>query len=50
MRKKITIPKENFLIDMEDYGNTVSSTIPIVLKKNKIDMCSEIKFFWLVLE
>lgn len=36
LRKKITIPKEKFLIDMEDYGNTVSSTIPIVLK-NKID-------------
>lgn len=36
LRKKITIPKEKFLIDMEDYGNTVSSTIPIVLR-NKID-------------
>jgi 3-oxoacyl-[acyl-carrier-protein] synthase-3 len=22
---------------MEDYGNTVSSTIPIALKKNKMD-------------
>jgi 3-oxoacyl-[acyl-carrier-protein] synthase-3 len=36
LRKKITIPKEKFLIDMEDYGNTVSSTIPIALK-NRID-------------
>ncbi|WP_339657184.1 ketoacyl-ACP synthase III [Flavobacterium frigidarium] len=36
LRKKITIPKEKFLIDMENYGNTVSSTIPIVLK-NQID-------------
>jgi 3-oxoacyl-[acyl-carrier-protein] synthase-3 len=32
LRKKIKIPKEKFVIDMEDYGNTVSSTIPIVLK------------------
>jgi 3-oxoacyl-[acyl-carrier-protein] synthase-3 len=36
LRKKITIPKEKFLIDMEDYGNTVSSTIPIALK-NRMD-------------
>lgn len=36
LRKKITIPKEKFLIDMEEYGNTVSSTIPIALK-NRID-------------
>ncbi|MCR4030912.1 MULTISPECIES: 3-oxoacyl-ACP synthase III family protein [Flavobacterium] len=32
LRKKINIPKDKFLVDMEDYGNTVSSTIPIVLK------------------
>lgn len=32
LRKKINIPKEKFLIDMENYGNTVSSTIPIALK------------------
>jgi 3-oxoacyl-[acyl-carrier-protein] synthase-3 len=36
LRKKINIPKDKFLIDMEDYGNTVSSTIPIALK-NRID-------------
>ena len=32
LRKKIGIPKENFYIHMSDYGNTVSSTIPIALK------------------
>lgn len=32
LRKKIAIPREKFLIDMEEYGNTVSSTIPIALK------------------
>ena len=36
LRKKINIPTDKFLIDMEDYGNTVSSTIPIALK-NRID-------------
>jgi 3-oxoacyl-[acyl-carrier-protein] synthase-3 len=36
LRKKINIPKDKFLIDMEDYGNTVSSTIPIALK-NRIN-------------
>lgn len=36
LRKKISIPKDKFLIDMEEYGNTVSSTIPIALK-NRID-------------
>lgn len=32
LRKKIKIPQEKFIIDMEEYGNTVSSTIPIALK------------------
>jgi 3-oxoacyl-[acyl-carrier-protein] synthase III len=36
LRKKIKIPQEKFIIDMENYGNTVSSTIPIVLQ-NLID-------------
>ncbi len=31
LRKKIGIPVEKFVIEMENYGNTVSSTIPIVL-------------------
>jgi 3-oxoacyl-[acyl-carrier-protein] synthase III len=32
LRRKIRIPKEKFLTSFEDCGNTVSSTIPIVLK------------------
>ncbi|MDR2121886.1 MAG: ketoacyl-ACP synthase III [Flavobacteriaceae bacterium] len=32
LRKIIKIPKEKFIIDMAEYGNTVSSTIPIALK------------------
>lgn len=33
MRKRLKIDKENFFIDIEDGGNTVSCTIPIALKK-----------------
>ena len=36
LRKRSKIDKEKFVIDMENYGNTVSSTIPIALK-NLID-------------
>jgi len=32
LRKKIAIPPEKFHLYLEDIGNTVSSTIPIVLK------------------
>lgn len=32
IRKKLEIQKERFLIDIENCGNTVSSTIPIALK------------------
>jgi 3-oxoacyl-[acyl-carrier-protein] synthase III len=32
LRKKIGIPPERFVCAMNDYGNTVSSTIPIALK------------------
>jgi 3-oxoacyl-[acyl-carrier-protein] synthase-3 len=32
LRKKIGIPKEKFYMNMEDTGNTVSSTIPIRIK------------------
>lgn len=32
LRKKLTIPKEKFVVDLESYGNTVSATIPIALK------------------
>lgn len=33
LRKKLKIPEEKFIVDMEDVGNTVSSTIPLVLKR-----------------
>jgi 3-oxoacyl-[acyl-carrier-protein] synthase-3 len=32
LRRKTKIPKEKFLISFESCGNTVSSTIPIVLQ------------------
>ena len=35
LRTKIGIHEDKFLIDMENYGNTVSNTIPIVLS-NKL--------------
>ena len=31
LRKKLEIPAEKFVVSMEDYGNTGSSTIPIAL-------------------
>lgn len=31
LRKKMKIEKERFIYDLEEYGNTVSSTIPIAL-------------------
>ena len=34
MRKKLKIKPENFYVDLEDGGNTVSCTIPIALKKH----------------
>jgi len=37
LRKKINIPKNKFIIDMESSGNTVSSTIPIVLENSEIN-------------
>jgi 3-oxoacyl-[acyl-carrier-protein] synthase-3 len=36
LQKTIKIPEDKFFIDMENCGNTVSSTIPIALK-NAID-------------
>lgn len=33
MRKRLKISNDNFFIDLEDGGNTVSCTIPIALKK-----------------
>ena len=35
LRKLCRIPEEKFYVDMEDVGNTVSSTIPIALKRLK---------------
>jgi 3-oxoacyl-[acyl-carrier-protein] synthase-3 len=42
LKRKIGIPDEKFLIDFEEYGNTVSSTIPILMA-NKIN--NEVDFF-----
>ncbi|WP_375400976.1 3-oxoacyl-ACP synthase III family protein [uncultured Amnibacterium sp.] len=33
LRRKLGIPEDRFLIDLADVGNTVSSTIPIVLAR-----------------
>lgn len=33
LQKKIRIPEEKFIIDLEDIGNTVSSSIPVALKR-----------------
>ena len=33
LRKKLGIPKERFVIEIEDVGNTVSCTIPIALER-----------------
>jgi 3-oxoacyl-[acyl-carrier-protein] synthase III len=33
LREKLGIPKSKFLIDMENFGNTSSSSIPILIKR-----------------
>jgi 3-oxoacyl-[acyl-carrier-protein] synthase-3 len=33
LRKKVDFPPEKFLLSYQDYGNTVSSTIPLGLIK-----------------
>lgn len=33
LRKKMKIEEEKFIVDMEDTGNTVSSSIPLVIEK-----------------
>lgn len=33
LRKKIRIPREKFCVEMSEVGNTVSSTIPIAMKR-----------------
>lgn len=35
MRNKLGVQKEKFIIDMKNSGNTVSSSIPIVISQNK---------------
>lgn len=37
LRRKLKIPENKFIIEMENYGNTVSTTIPIVLKNSNED-------------
>lgn len=37
LRKKLKISKEKFYINMHDIGNTVSSTIPISLKRAEVE-------------
>ena len=37
LKRKIKIPDNKFIIEMEDFGNTVSSTIPLVLENSNID-------------
>ena len=34
MRRKMNIPSNKFIICIENYGNTVSNTIPIALREN----------------
>lgn len=36
LRKKIGVPKNKFLYEIENYGNTVSSTIPIVIHHHNV--------------
>ncbi|MFL6538870.1 MAG: 3-oxoacyl-ACP synthase III family protein [Chthoniobacterales bacterium] len=36
LRNKLNIPPERFCIDVENYGNTVSSTIPIALENARV--------------
>ena len=45
LRKKLKIPKEKFLVEMADVGNTVSSTIPIAMERaiTKNTICEEMR-------
>ena len=43
MRKRIKIKSENFYINIENYGNTVSCTIPIALKDYSQEITSSEK-------
>lgn len=35
LRKKLDIPEKKFCIDMADIGNTVSSTVPLAIKRSQ---------------
>ncbi|NLO91157.1 MAG: ketoacyl-ACP synthase III [Elusimicrobia bacterium] len=37
LRKKSKIPTEKFIVDLKEYGNTVSSSIPVALKNLMCD-------------
>jgi len=37
LKRKINIPDHKFIVKMENFGNTVSSTIPLVLESSDID-------------
>ena len=37
LRKKLNVPEEKFYMSFKNYGNTVSSTIPIALKDAQIE-------------
>lgn len=43
LRRQINVDKEKFFIDLKDGGNTVSSTIPIALKKYTADLSASEK-------
>lgn len=40
-RMRCGAPQEKFVVDLEDGGNTVSSTIPIVMKRMRDNKCLE---------
>jgi len=44
MRKKLNIHSDNFIIDMSQTGNTVSSSIPVAMSQN-INLISKYKLF-----
>jgi 3-oxoacyl-[acyl-carrier-protein] synthase-3 len=43
LRRQINVPKEKFFVDLKKGGNTVSSTIPIALKKYTAGLTSSEK-------
>ena len=41
LREQLHIPKEKFIVYLENVGNTVSSTIPIAYKESAIQKNSQ---------